>query len=121
MTSRNDPIMRDDRPMTQILVADSLRSRFCCHFPIGRAVIVLRDLFPTHPGRSVRLLARHCVLFSWRLVYLRFGAQLASNTHDAASPDFHVLADMAVTSALEVAVCPAEVKLQMGAVGIFVS
>lgn len=54
-------IMRDDRPMTQILVADFLRSRFCSHFPIGRAVIVLRDLFPTHPGRSVRLLARHFV------------------------------------------------------------
>lgn len=71
------PIMRDDRPMTQILVADFLRFRFCCHFPIGRAVIVLRDLFPTHPGRSVRLLAPPFMLSSWRLVYLRFGAQSA--------------------------------------------
>ena len=113
--------MRDSGPITQILVADFLRSRFCCRFLHRTSCIVLRDLFPTHPSRSVRLLCSpFCVYFlASRLLAVRSSISL-EYPRWWPSPDFHVLVNMAVTSALEIGVCPAEVKLQMGAVGIFV-
>lgn len=58
-------IMRDDGPMTQILVADFLRYRFCCRFPYQTSCYSFARFVP-HASQQIgppTLLALLCCFF----------------------------------------------------------